>query len=120
MWKVIPSNTRYEASDDGYIRNAKTKYVLKMRIDRDGYLRVTLCQGRGNNKSVRPVHRLIAEAFIENEKDYPQINHKDENKLNNHVSNLEWCDAAYNNSYGTRLVRFVKSKTGQKYKRKAG
>lgn len=51
------------------------------------------------------VHRLVAEAFIPNPNDLPFVNHKDENKLNNNVNNLEWCTCEYNNKYGTAITR---------------
>lgn len=51
------------------------------------------------------VHRLIASAFLDNSKKMPQVNHKDENRLNNSASNLEWCTAKYNNNYGTKLYK---------------
>lgn len=61
-------------------------------------------------KSVKMyVHRLVAMAFIPNPNNLPCINHKDENSLNNVVTNLEWCDSSYNNAYGTRVERVAKS-----------
>ena len=55
------------------------------------------------------IHRLVAEAFIPNPNHLPMINHKDEVKSNNTVGNLEWCDALYNNNYGTRNERLFES-----------
>jgi hypothetical protein len=72
-----------------------------------GYLFVTLCK---NNKCKREyVHRLVALTFIPNPESLPQINHKDEDKQNNFVGNLEWCDCAYNNNYGTKNARMVET-----------
>ena len=64
-----------------------------------------LCCYKGLKKKGFQVHRLVAVAFIPNPRGLPQVNHIDENKLNNIVGNLEWCTTAYNNSYGTRLER---------------
>lgn len=83
------------------------------QIDKDGYKRVMLYGTKPYKKFV-PVHRLVAIAFLPNPDNYDQINHKDENKHNNDISNLEWCDCLYNNNYGTRNERISKAKTGVK------
>ena len=58
-----------------------------------------MLDGKGGNKNKR-IHRLVAETFIDNPMHYPEINHKDENKKNNNVMNLEWCTSSYNKRYG--------------------
>lgn len=76
-----------------------------------GYYQIGL---RKNKKRTwYAIHRLVAQAFIPNYDNLPQINHKDENKLNNKVDNLEWCSVRYNNCYGTRIER-VKEKVSKK------
>lgn len=75
--------------------------------DNGGYASVTL-QKHGTRKFAL-VHRLVAEAFIPNPLRLSDVNHKDENKYNNNVSNLEWCTRLYNNQYGTRNERVIAS-----------
>lgn len=95
----------YLIYDDGKVWSIKRKRFLKYEINSAGYARVALYK---NDKIVhRFVHRLVAEAFIDNPSSLPQVNHKDENKLNNHVDNLEWVSAVENTNYGTGLQRRV-------------
>ena len=89
----------YGITSCGKIWSYKNKMFLKP-ADKDGYLRVNLYKD-GKMKSCF-VHRLVAEAYIPNPENLPQINHRDENKTNNCLQNLEWCDAKYNINYGTR------------------
>lgn len=77
--------------------------ILKPVKDKDGYLIVTLCNN-GNQRTHR-IHRLVAVAFLDNINNFPFINHKDENKQNNCVDNLEWCTAKYNTNYGSSIKR---------------
>lgn len=80
---------------------------LKPSLYKNGYLRIELTDMDGNRKK-HPVHKLVALAFIPNPNNYPQVNHKDEDKTNNSVSNLEWCTAKYNINYGTWKDRHQK------------
>lgn len=94
----------YQVSNLGNVKslgngdNKKCKErMLKSCKDKDGYLMVCLSI-HSYEKSYR-IHRLVALAFLPNPNNYPQINHKDENRSNNNVDNLEWCDQQYNNEY---------------------
>jgi len=94
--------------------------ILKPRLSKKSYYRVSLSNGFRTFKDLQ-IHRLVAQAFIPNPDKLPQVNHKDENHLNNSVwvnldgsidfekSNLEWCDDLYNNNYGTRNKRIAKA-----------
>ena len=101
IWKDTKYKN-YQVSNIGEVKNIKTNYILTQFTDKDGY-KVVKIKGQ-----MRKVHRLVAEAFIDNPNNYPYVNHKDEQKDNNVVSNLEWCDAKYNNNYGTRNERLSK------------
>lgn len=97
MYKKIYGG-RYFVYDDGRIYSNISKKFLLPDIGKLGYYQVTLSDK--NNKKCRvKVHRLVAMTFLENPSNLPQVNHKDGNKSNNNVSNLEWCTAYHNNKH---------------------
>lgn len=114
MIKKIPwSNGRYGVSDDGKVysfvkrgnssRLSEVPKEKKCYISNCGYLQVLLkIDGR---QKLCLVHRLVAEMFVDNPNNLNEINHKDENKLNNIADNLEWCTRKYNQNYGTLKKR---------------
>lgn len=89
----------YAITSCGKVWSYRRKIFLKPGTDRGGYSFVILSLNKVR-KAYR-VHRLVAEAYLDNPNLLPQVNHKDENKLHNYVNNLEWCDMNYNNNYGT-------------------
>lgn len=80
----------YEVSDDGRIRNIHNKREIKQFVGKDGYLRTQIAG------KTRLVHRVIAKAYITEDPDREFVNHKDGNKQNNHVDNLEWSTKSEN------------------------
>lgn len=97
MWKTIEgTNGMIEVSDDGQIRSLLRgePYVLKSNKDAKGYHRINITINR--IKIGYKVHREVAKAFIPNPYNLPQVNHKDGNKDNNNVSNLEWVSNQQN------------------------
>lgn len=109
IWKDIEGyEGLYQVSNYGrvkrmFIKGAKKETILKLAKNKTGYIRV--CLSKNSKKSNKHIHRLVAEAFIPNPNNLPQINHKDENPNNNYVDNLEWCNGKYNTNYGTRNKR---------------
>lgn len=106
--KAIPEFDGYVVSSDGTVFSKKHGTPLKPTDNGRGYKRVTLWRN-GKPKCVY-VHRLVANAFIPNPNNLPQVNHKDENKSNNRADNLEWCTDKYNVNYGTCRERISKTK----------
>ena len=104
----------YKVSDKGRVKSVKfgKERILKPRRNPQGYLLVQLLKN-GEIKQCL-VHRLVSQAFIPNPDNLPQVNHKDENKENNSVHNLEWCDSKYNINYGTRNQRVSEKMTNDK------
>lgn len=113
IWKDVEGyEGLYKVSSYGNVLSLKycgsnRKHLLAQNPDHKGYLMVYLSK-RGKRKTFK-VHRLVASAFIPNPNNLPQVNHKDENKQNNHADNLEWCDSAYNVNYGTANNRRVET-----------
>ena len=114
--KIAGYEDLYEVSDTGDVRSLDREYIDSMgrhtikrsrilhpSISVYGYKRVSLT--RNKRTKTYFVHKLVAQAFIPNPHKYLYVNHKDENKLNNNVKNLEWCTAQYNCNYGTRNER---------------
>lgn len=104
MWKQVSINPKYEVNELGEVRTIETGHIKAQKVDRYGYAVVCLSVDR-NRRQYPGVHRLVADAFIPNPQNLPQVNHKDENKLNNNASNLEWCTGEYNSKYGTGRKR---------------
>ena len=94
---------KYEVSNLGKVRNIKSGRVLKTSLNNNGYLRLWLCEN--NKRKHLYLHRIIATAFIDNPEEKPCVNHIDENKTNNDLSNLEWCTVRENNIHGTRIKK---------------
>lgn len=104
-WRVIPNTGgRYSASSYGRFRFNDKNRLVREPNGGFNYLFITM-----NGKSFA-CHRIIAELFIPNPLNLPQVNHKDMNRQNNHPDNLEWCDASYNqkHSYASGKRKHVK------------
>lgn len=108
IWKDIKGyEGRYQVSNLGRVKSLNTKSktrfykgdVLISFKDSMGYMCINL------SRKLFKIHRLVADAFLDNPSGYRCVNHKDEDKTNNKVDNLEWCDYKYNNNYGTRNKR---------------
>lgn len=119
VWKDIPSyEGYYQVSNLGRIKRLprhkptdkrKThNNIRKPRLAENGYFRINL--SKDNSVKWFGIHRLVALAFIPNPDKLPVINHKDENKQNNRVDNLEWCTHQYNREYGTARERQQKTR----------
>lgn len=99
-WKKIDNFDGYYISDRGRVYSKKRNIFMKLKIDKNGYKQIRL--SNENKKHYFQLHRLVAEAFIANPENKPQVMHIDEDKTNNMVSNLEWVTAKENANHGSR------------------
>lgn len=99
MKPVLERKDGYWVDPKGKIWSEKSNRYLKPCYNKWGYAYVDLCNN--GHKSRVFIHQIVAKMFIPNPNNLPQVNHKDEDKTNNHVDNLEWCTPSYNNAYGS-------------------
>ncbi len=133
MWKNIKGyEGRYMASDDGRIKSlvkkgcsSQNESILEGSPDKDGYLRVGIRDKNGKAKTAK-IHRLVAETFIPNPENLPQVNHKNGVKTDNRVENLEWITNVDNirhavaiglrdHHYQSRKVEILDKETGEMF-----
>lgn len=100
IWKTLVYNgqeyTQFEVSNDGQIRNVNTGTIYKQHINQNGYSTVCVSLGSRKNKKTFRIHKAVAETFIPNPDNKPEVNHIDTNKQHNYVSNLEWATSSEN------------------------
>ena len=110
-WKPVKGfEGLYEVSNLGRVRSLRNGIILKETRDSRGYSHVTLAKGKRIENTTRNVHRLVADAFIPNPQNLPQINHKNEIKWDNMAENLEWCTPRYNLNYGNAIRKITEAK----------
>lgn len=119
IWKdVVGYEGRYKVSNKGDVFSVERKdsrgikcggRTLRPVCDSYGYHCLNLSKN-GVTKQKR-VHRIVLEAFVPNPNNYPEVNHRDEDKTNNNVENLEWCTSKHNNNHGTRIERIAQAQS---------
>lgn len=122
IWKpIVGYEGHYEVSNLGNVRSLdksvcskngskaiKKGKIRSLKITKYGYKEVNL--SKGNEVKSKRVNRLVAEAFLPNPNNLPCVNHKNEDKLDNRVENLEWCDVQYNTRYGNGIRKQLETK----------
>ncbi len=108
----MKEDNRFEISKDGIIRNIKTKTIKSQYISSTGYYMISI--SKINKSKPHRVHRLLANNYIDNPENLKEVNHLDGNKLNNNLSNLEWCSHLGNmkHAFSTGLANNTGSKNG--------
>lgn len=113
MKKLIDNYTNYYIYDNGDVLNAITNKVLKGSIGENGYKYYRL--SKNNEKTMHYAHRLVAEAFLDNPNNLPVVNHKDGNKLNNNIDNLEWVSYSENIEHAHRQNLITQRRKSEYY-----
>lgn len=112
IWRpILGYEGLYEVSNCGNVRRARDHKLMRQSTAENGYMRVGLSKNK--KQKMERVHLLVARAFLPKKIPGQEVNHIDENKKNNCVSNLEWCSHSYNCKYGTKMQR-AKEKLGHK------
>lgn len=110
-WKKIDKHSRYTVSNLGRVKNRYTGRIMKASKNKTaGYMYIRLYSDSGKRNSFR-LHRLVALHFLDNPNNYGEVNHIDEDKTNNKVSNLEWCSHLENIRHGTGVSRSKQSRS---------
>lgn len=106
VWKIITQEPSYEINCSGHVRNIKTlERKILVRWGKGGYWALLVdsrwwsTNSSGGKRRRYRIHRLVAELFLVPDPSRPHVNHKDGDKSNNHVSNLEWCTVEENNEH---------------------
>lgn len=109
--KPIPEYENYILFEDGRVLNTKNNNVVATQPNSRGYLTVNLWKHNKMKKFM--VHRLLAQLFIPNPNEYPCVNHIDQDKQNNTLSNLEWCTYKYNSNHSLKKMRDARDSVGR-------
>lgn len=103
MWVTVERCPLIEVNEQGKVRYKDTGKLASTSVAATGYIQVGVWH---NGKThTYNVHRLVAESFIPNPDNLPEVNHKDENRANCNVDNLEWCTSKYNSNYGNCIEK---------------
>ena len=115
IWKDIEGyEGRYQVSNFGRVYSVVKKIYLKSEVNNHGYEDVVLSKDKHKKHCL--VHRLVAMHFLPNPYQYPIVNHKDQNKLNNHADNLEWCTYSYNSLYNDAFAQALRTRIERHHK----